>query len=76
MKISSAHNISIEEFTTPCPIVVQRNTPLSKVKELMSTNGIRHIPVVENNIPVGIVSDRDIKVLEHYPAWELRELAL
>ena len=71
--VSNQHSIAVEEFTTPCPIIVPRDTRLGEVKRLMEKNGIRHIPVVENNIPVGIISDRDIKLFEKYPnkPWNL-----
>ena len=53
-------NLSVEEFTTPCPKMVSSDTELSELERLMREEGIRHIPVQENNKLVGIISERDI----------------
>ncbi len=70
MKTNSIHRVAIEEFTTPCPIVVSSDTDLGEVKRLMDDNRVRHIPVVRNNIPVGMISDRDLKLLAQNPFWQ------
>ncbi len=61
--------IPVDEFTSPCPITVNRNTNMEKVKHMMDEYGIRHMPVVDDEEAVGIISDRDIKVLGKFPAW-------
>ena len=53
-------NISVEEFTTPCPKVVSLDTELSELERLMKDEGFRHIPVKDNGNLVGIISERDI----------------
>lgn len=55
--------IPVDEFTTPAPFLVSPFDTLDKVQLIMSENDIRHIPVVENNLPVGIISSRDISVI-------------
>lgn len=55
--------IPINEFSSP--IIAQANLDMS-VKEmimLMDRHGFRHLPVVDNKKPVGIISARDLKVL-------------
>ncbi len=61
--------LSVEEFTTPCPVCVSPKTSLSSVSNLMNKHGIRHITVVDNAIPVGVISERDLRVVEKFPAW-------
>lgn len=56
--------ITIEEFTTPSPIFVSPEDNLQMVKDLLKKEGIRHMPVIKENIVVGILSDRDVKLLE------------
>jgi CBS domain-containing protein len=44
-------------------IVVEPDAPVLDVAELMNEHRIRHLPVVEGRVPVGIVSLRDFFVL-------------
>ncbi|MFZ9001552.1 MAG: CBS domain-containing protein [Bacteriovoracaceae bacterium] len=60
LDIEVLKKISIEEYTTPCPITAQKDDLLASIIEKMEADGIRHIPVVLNNKPVGIVTERDI----------------
>ena len=53
-------NITVDEFTTPCPKVVKPDTTLHELEKILKQEDIRHIPVQENNKVVGIVSQRDI----------------
>jgi len=57
---SELKSISVEEFTTPTPITVSKETSIIDIKNLMSKQGIRHVPVVQDNSPIGIISDRDV----------------
>ena len=58
-------------------LTVGPNVPYSELSELCKTNGFRHLPVVEGNELVGILSERDLRramgigVQEHVPAKEL-----
>lgn len=42
------------------PVMVTPDTGLQKMAELMARYGIRHLPVVEHGVPVGMVSARDL----------------
>ena len=53
-------NITVEEFTTPCPKAVRLNTSLSDLEKVLRKEDIRHIPVQEGDKVVGIVSQRDV----------------
>ncbi len=63
-------NITVEEFTTPCPVTVSSHVTLGDIGILMEKHGIRHVPVVENNIAVGVVSDRDLKLMGKFQGWQ------
>jgi len=52
--------MTIEEFTTVDPVTVSPDTKVDDVVALFREYGFRHLPVVENNRVVGIISDRDI----------------
>lgn len=53
-------NILVEEFTSPATITINLNAGLSEAYKLMLSNGIRHLPVIEDGKVVGIISERDI----------------
>jgi acetoin utilization protein AcuB len=77
MKTNTFKSIPVEEYSTPVDKWVQADTRLKDVWELMNKEGYRHVPVVENNKPIGIFSDRDLKLLskyEHFHQTPAREL--
>jgi acetoin utilization protein AcuB len=51
----------VKEWMAVKPIVIDENTSIMKVTQIMKEHGIRRVPVVRRNRLVGIVSDRDIK---------------
>jgi len=55
------------------PYTCEPDQTLREANELMSECGIRHLPVIENERLVGLISDRDLKPALAYPqASELR----
>jgi len=52
--------LRIESVMTRNPITVSGNTLLSETQAIMVTRGLRHLPVIEDGIVAGVVSDRDI----------------
>ena len=55
--------MQVKEVMTANPVCCTPDTPLPAVAKLMVDNDCGEIPVVENkesNIPVGVVTDRDI----------------
>lgn len=55
--------IPVDEYTTPSPLTVNIGASMDELVDIMKSNEIRHIPVVENDRPVGIISDRDVKMV-------------
>ena len=53
---------AVEEFTSPSPMTAPITADLETLSGMMKEFGIRHIPIVDKNQIVGLVSDRDIKV--------------
>lgn len=56
--------LRISQFSSPFLITVEKDVGLDVVMEMMEESAVRHMPVVENEHPVGIISDRDLKVFE------------
>lgn len=52
--------MTVEEFTSPAVVTIAPGEILDKALELMQENGIRHLPVVDNDKVLGIISERDI----------------
>jgi acetoin utilization protein AcuB len=55
---------TVQEFMTVGPMVIAAARTLSEAHRLMRVRGIRHLPVVEGGRLVGLVSQRDLYLLE------------
>lgn len=54
-----ARTTRLSEVMTPGPQTITPDKPLGHALHMMYEGGFRHVPVVENGQPVGIVSARD-----------------
>ena len=59
----TTHDVTVDQYATPNPQGVERRTPVPKIAEIMRKGGFRHVPVVEAGLVVGIISDRDVRML-------------
>ena len=78
LKGKSSRNTSVRELMTPDPITVTPDTTIEDCMQLMTNKFIRHLPVVESDHVVGVISIGDvvryiieeqrhtIESLEHY----------
>src|SRR5690606_12909201 len=57
-------DINVEEFTSPIEVTVGPEASIDEALKLMEKNQIRHLPVLNNQEVVGIVSERDL--LTHF----------
>ncbi|MCP4423039.1 MAG: CBS domain-containing protein [Chloroflexi bacterium] len=57
----------MNDLMTAVPDTVTPVTPLRTVVGIMKTRGYRQIPVLENGKLVGIVTDRDIRLIMNSP---------
>ena len=64
--MSRGLDIPVEEYTTPNLLTVGPKDSAQKIKSLMDENSVRHIPVLNDGDIVGIVSDRDLKLLDGF----------
>ena len=62
--------LPVEEFTTPDPVTANENASVSELTELLRVHGFRHIPIMKAGKVVGIVSDRDLKLVSGFSALE------
>ena len=54
----------IDEFMTRCPVVVPPWATVTEAARLLRDNGIRHLPVVEGDALLGLVTDRDLHLVQ------------
>ncbi len=65
--------LPVEEYTTPDPITTGEETGIEEVERLMKENGIRHLPVLRGGKVVGIISERDVRLVSGL-AWAEKTL--
>jgi len=53
----------VEEIMSPKPIAVEANQSIREALRRLITDDIRHLPVVDDGVLVGMVSDRDVRGL-------------
>jgi acetoin utilization protein AcuB len=53
----------IAEFTTPNPVTAPENCSIEELIDFMQQFEVRHVPIVTEGRAVGIVSDRDLKIV-------------
>lgn len=53
-------NVSIAQVMKATPICVSMDTRLEEVRNLLEKHGFHHLPVLDGEELVGIISDRDI----------------
>lgn len=54
------HREPIYKYMTVCPLTVGRQDTLGHARELMESRGIRHLPVLDEGVLVGVISERDL----------------
>lgn len=56
-------HVPVDEFTTPDPVTANEDMTIDDLRHLMEENGIRHLPVVRGDTVVGVISDRDVRLV-------------
>ena len=65
--------VAIQEVMTSQPVTIGRTETLATAHELMRENDVRHLPVLEHGELVGVVTQRDLYLLETIAGVDLRE---
>jgi acetoin utilization protein AcuB len=56
-------SVPVEEFTTPDPITANEEMTIDELRHLMEEHGIRHLPVLRGHAVVGVISERDVRIV-------------
>jgi acetoin utilization protein AcuB len=59
-------NPTIGDYMTAMPHTIGSDQSMAKASELMKELGIRHLPVLRGGKLLGVVSDRDVKIVESF----------
>jgi len=57
---SPPDKIIVRDIMTSGAISCTMNTTIARIEQLMAEHKIRHVPIVGNGVPVGMVSSRDV----------------
>jgi CBS domain-containing protein len=62
----------VREWMTENPVTVPEATPIGRAANIMVTHGFRHLPIVDGERAIGIVSLRDVvrSAVRAYPEYE------
>jgi len=55
--------VPVERFITPDPIFADESASVDELWRLMDQNDVRHLPIVRGDDVVGLVSDRDVRLI-------------
>lgn len=71
--------VTVNDLMTVIPNSVALDTPMRTVIGVMKTEGCRQLPVLENGKLVGIITDRDVRLVMNSPVvlhgrWQDEEL--
>jgi acetoin utilization protein AcuB len=68
------HLRPVERFMTRAPLTIAPEQSLERAHTLMRSRRVRHLPVVRGGELVGIVSQRDLMLIETLPGVDAREV--
>lgn len=63
-------NVPVDEFTTPDPVTAHEDMTMDELSELMERHDIRHLPVLRGDDVVGLISERDVRLVSGLTAAE------
>jgi acetoin utilization protein AcuB len=68
------HGTPVERFMTRAPITIAPDQSLERAHTMMRSRRVRHLPVLRGQELVGIVSHRDLMLIETLPGVDAREV--
>lgn len=63
--------LSVSDVMTPQPVTIGRGQSLAVAHQMMRDHRCRHLPVLEHNELVGVLSQRDLYFLESLGTFDL-----
>ncbi|HNQ03720.1 MAG TPA: CBS domain-containing protein [Thiobacillaceae bacterium] len=66
--------VAVDEYTTPDPVTANEDMSIDELRRLMETHGIRHLPIVRGRTVVGVISNRDIRLVSGLTSAERMQI--
>jgi acetoin utilization protein AcuB len=68
MSATPAHQYpTVRQYMTPSPCTIARNQPLTIAQRTMREHGIRHLPVLDGDTVIGVLSEHDCLLVQSLP---------
>jgi acetoin utilization protein AcuB len=64
----------VSKFMTTTPVSIKSDASLAEAEKMMNEHSIRHLPVVDGQKLLGIISDRDVNFVESFPDVDPRQV--
>jgi acetoin utilization protein AcuB len=65
---------NVRSYMTPAPHTIGRSQSLTMARRIMHEHGIRHLPVLDGGTLVGLLSERDVFLVESLPGTNPTEV--
>lgn len=65
---------TVQKFMTVLPHTIGADQTLEKAEKMMAEHRVRHLPVLDGGKLVGILSDRDLRLVESFRDVDPREV--
>ncbi|ODU09646.1 MAG: histidine kinase [Rubrivivax sp. SCN 71-131] len=62
--------VPVEEYTTPDAVTADERMTIDELQQLMDRHGVRHLPVLRGDTVVGLISERDLRLVAGLSAAE------
>ena len=69
-------NLAVERFMTRSPHTIGHDQSLDRAHALMREHDVRHLPVLEGGRLVGVVSQRDLYMIEALPDVDPKQVSV
>jgi acetoin utilization protein AcuB len=67
---------AIQKYMTTDPASIESTAKVREAQDLMSKLQIRHLPVTKDGVVVGIISDRDLKLVAAFSKVDIDQLVV
>lgn len=71
-----AQTLLVQDLMTRSPLTIDASSSVADARRLMLSRGVRHLPVTDEGVLVGLVSDTDVKMIEADSNAEVDEISL
>lgn len=71
-----AQTLLVQDVMTRSPLTIDVGSSVAQARHLMRERSVRHLPVIDEGALVGLISERDLDVIEAHAQADTRELPL